>query len=103
MKYSNGIDVLLFQASSYAAGECPGENDSDQKQDSDARKDVLIDVAEAESDVGAILGSSAKQAGDVGPVVVGEVEEEPDHCQANAQDPSAENDVHRQVEPRTLP
>ena len=60
-------------------------------------------MTEAEGDVGAVLGPPAKQAGDVGPVVVGEVEEEPDHCQANTEDPSAEDDVHRQVEPRTLP
>ena len=60
MRASNGIDVLLFQAPPYAAGEGPVENVSNQKQNSDAREDVLIDVAEIEGDVGTILGPPAK-------------------------------------------
>ena len=76
------MDVLFLQAPPYAAWERPGENDSNQKQNSDARKDVLIDMTETEGNVGTIFGPPAKQAGDVGPVpvAVGEVEEEPDYC-----------------------
>ena len=50
-------------------------------------------MAKTEGDVGAVLGSSRKQARDVGPVIVGEVEEEPHHCQADAEDPPSKDDI----------